>query len=117
MKHTHPISTAGGGQPPPESAVTTAKPAPTPAPPSRGTRERGERTPAPPARERTIIEARATDPSAVLRVNQGVKLRRDYMQAMKILAATQDRLMYELMEEAVGDLLAKYGARPGRTDD
>jgi hypothetical protein len=34
------------------------------------------------------------------------------MQAMKVLAAMQDRLMYELMEEAVSDLLAKYGARP-----
>lgn len=104
-------STSGSDNPVATARVGQAMPAANDAPLADTPSSRA-RTPAPAARGRTINEAGSTESTAILRVNQGVKLRRDYMQAMKVLAAMQDRLMYELMEEAVSDLLAKYGARP-----
>jgi hypothetical protein len=50
------------------------------------------------------------------RKNYNTTLRADFIKALKILAVEEDRRVNDLLEEAICDLLLKYGKKPEKFD-
>ena len=67
---------------------------------SQGVHRSTENAPAP--------EAHTAEASHPQRVNRGYMLRADLIKALKLLAVQEDRNLYEVMEEALEEYLARH---------